>query len=150
MANETPQSGLDAIPAKPKSAAERSAEVLAAGPNSADMLQRMQQRVDELSSPWHKLQSGLDDMVARARNNQAEALRQRADQKQQEAQEIQNNALGIANVRMMQKQLGDIGSGLQGGQGSPMQTSGQPPQQGGQQNPTGESGYSFKGVPLTQ
>ena len=152
MANETPQSGLDALPAKPKSAAERTAEVLAAGPGTSDILQKMQARVDELSSPWHGFQSALDDMVARARNNPTEALRQRAEQKQQEEQEIQNLGLGIANVDMLRKQLGGIRSGLQANapQQMPMgQNQGQAPQHGGQQDPNAFSGYNFKGVPLS-
>jgi len=155
MANETPQSGLDALPAKPKSAAERTAEVLAAGPGTSDILQKMQARVDELTSPWHGFQSALDDMVARARNNPAEALRQRAEQKQQEEQEIQNLGLGLANVDMLRQQLGGIRGGLQAnaptqGQQMPMgQNQGQAPQQGEQQDPNAFSGYNFKGVPLS-
>lgn len=151
MADTTTQPGLEALPAKPKSAAERSAEVLAAGPDSSDMLQKMQARVDELTSPWHGFQSALDDMVARARNNPEAALRQRAEQKQQEQQDVQSLGMGLANINMMRQQLNSMRGGLQG---NVPQQGGQPPQggqplQGGQQDPNAPSGYNFKGVPLT-
>lgn len=145
MANDTQQSGLDSLPIRPKSQVEMNAETLATAPNSSEILKKMQDRVDELTSPWHGFQSALDDMVARARNNPEANLQQRAQQRQQEQQEIQNLGLTLAQTGMMRNQLGNVRSGFQApGQAPQGQT-----QQGQQMDPSQPSGAMYKGIPLS-
>ena len=108
---------------------------VAADPTSSDILANMKQRAAEIQSPWHQFQTSIDDMVARTHYDPTNALRQRAEQHQQEQGELQNIYSNMANIGLLSNQLGNMRSTfgqLQGGAGQQVPTTG-----AGQQVPSG-------------
>jgi hypothetical protein len=142
--------GLDALQPKPKSTAEYTAETLAASPNSAQILENLQRRAQQLSSPWNQFQSGLDEMVARTAYHPETGIAMLGEKRAKEAQELQNIGMLTAQADILKQQLGAMRSGFQQ-TGQPQQVGGQP--QAGGQSPAAargqNSGYTFNGVPLS-
>ena len=141
---------LDALQPRAKSAAEYNAETLAASPNSAKILQNLERRAAELSSPWNALQGNLDEMVARTAYHPETGVTMLGEKRAKESQELQNIGMITAQADMMRQQLGAMRSGFNQ-TGSTPQVGGQPqaggqPQSGGTQQ---SSGYTYNGVPLS-
>jgi hypothetical protein len=149
--------GLDALQPKPKSAAEYTAETIAASPNSAQILENLQRRAQQLSSPWNQFQSGLDEMVARTAYRPETGIAMLGEKRAKEAQELQNIGMLTAQADILKQQLGAMRSGFQQ-TGQPQQVGGQTqaggqPQAGGQSEVSAargqNSGYTYNGVPLS-
>ena len=149
--------GLDALQPKPKSAAEYTAETIAASPNSAQILENLQRRAQQLSSPWNQFQSGLDEMVARTAYRPETGIAMLSEKRAKEAQELQNIGMLTAQADILKQQLGAMRSGFQQ-TGQPQQVGGQTqaggqPQAGGQSEVSAargqNSGYTYNGVPLS-
>ena len=145
MADQQP---LDSLQPRPKSTAEYNAETIAASPDSSQILANLQRRAKELSSPWAGVQQGLDEMVARTAYHPEVGVGILAEKRAKEANELQNIGMMTAQADMMRQQLGQMRSGFQQA-GTPPQAGGQPqggqPQGGSQQS----SGYTYKGIPLS-
>ena len=139
---------LDSLQPRPKSAAEYSAETIAASPNSSEILQNLQRRAAELSSPWKAFQGNLDEMVARTAYHPETGVAMIGEKRAKEANELQNIGMLTAQADLMRQQLGAIKSGF-GQTGTAPQVGGQP--QGGDVRAARgqDSGYTFNGVPLS-
>jgi len=139
---------LDALQPRPKSTAEYNAETIAASPNSSEILQNLQRRAAELSSPWKALQGNLDEMVARTAYHPEAGVTMLGEKRAKEAQELQNIGMLTAQADLMRQQLGSIKSGF--GQTGAMPQAGTQPQGGDVKAARGQdSGYTFNGVPLS-
>ena len=134
---------LDVLQPRAKSAAEYNAETIAASPNSSEILQNLQRRAAELSSPWRALQGNLDEMVARTAYHPETGVTMLGEKRAKEAQELQNIGMLTAQSDMYRKQLSGIRSGFQQTESAPQ--NGTQAQGDDKQH----SGYTFKGVPLT-
>jgi hypothetical protein len=148
---------LDLLQPKPKSTAEYNAETIAASPNSAQILENLQRRAQQLSSPWNQFQSGLDEMVARTAYRPETGIAMLGEKRAKEAQELQSIGMLTAQADILKQQLGAMRSGFQqtGSQpqaGGQTQAGGQP-QAGGQSEVSAargqNSGYTYNGVPLS-
>ena len=140
---------LDSLQPKPKSTAEYNAETIAASPDSAQILQNLQRRAAELSSPWKAFQGDLDEMVARTAYHPEVGLSMIGEKRAKESQELQNIGMMTAQADMMRQQLGAMRSGFQQTGNAP-KVGGQVPVQGGQSPAQGQnSGHTFNGVPLS-
>jgi len=141
---------LDALQPRAKSTAEYNAETIAGSPNSSEILQNLQRRAAELSSPWKALQGNLDEMVARTAYHPETGVAMLGEKRAKEAQELQSIGMLTAQADLMKQQLGTMRSGF-GQTGSAPQVGGQP--QGGGQSQAGgsqqSSGYTYNGVPLS-
>jgi len=80
---------------------------VAADPTSSDILANMQQRANELNSPWRKFQSDLDLMVARGHYNPEPGVSQIMQQRNLDEQQLQNTYSNMANINMMRQQIGN-------------------------------------------
>ena len=130
------------LAAKPKSQAEQNAEILAAAPNSAEILANMQRRMNQLSSPWRQFQSDLDEMVARTAYHPEAGIAALAEKRAKESSELQNLGIALGQTSLVGSRVRDIASGFQ-----------KPSTQGtavfAPRDNSGDSGYVFKGIPLT-
>lgn len=118
--------------------------------NMAELLKKYQ-------NPYDEFQSALDDMVARVQYRPAEALRQRAEERQQREANIYNLKMNMANMEASQasaqnmaKALGLGGGAPTGGAGGVPLAPGVSAQPGGQQGMAPTWVDMLKSLPVEQ
>jgi hypothetical protein len=80
--------------------------------SSGTIKNNMQELLKKYQNPWDEFQSNMDDMVARTQLRPAEALRQRAEEKQQKESNIYNLKMQMANMDASQASAKAVAAGL--------------------------------------
>ena len=121
-------------------------------PKKVNVLSGMMQRMEDLQNPWKRFQGQMDEMVARTHFQPEGAMASVNEQQGRNAAELQNIGTTLAQLKFLQDQQAGIRAGFTGGPsgaGGVGSVKGVGGTSGVGGDPKAQSGYMYKGIPLT-
>ena len=130
------------------------AEEAGKDPKKINVLSGMMQRMEDLQNPWKRFQGQMDEIVARSHFRPEAAMASVNEQQAKNAGELQNIGTTLAQLKFLQDQQAGIRAGFTGGPSGAGGIGGAGGAGGAGAggvggDPKAQSGYMYKGIPLT-